>query len=442
MLDGNERSELNAAPASAADPGALGVSPRDLRSAAPSHEMPPEPGLPARIERKTRALTPEEQDAERVAFAMWREGRTDDAIAFLEREILLEKDRLWKRDTLSGRREPHFGESAPEVIVTPPPVAEAKPKRKRRRSPHSAPVSEPSFSDASAPVIDLSAETVASAPFVPPPSRMGRGPAIVAAVGLVIVGFAAAANIWDNQRFATSVRHEPTLVVPPATDNDGPASTASVTPAAVKPVNEPAAAPASVPATAKPAALDIPPPLVPATAAPAEIDAAGIVDPDEIVTEPEEALALAQPGDDSTSPPDEMALIDEEPTPIAAPRLPRQRPEPPVGATDPQPPPEQQTAAISPAPLVVAEPPPAYIPPPAPIPSGPFAQPEPQASGALPRPFYGADGVPHRETLSPAEYEALLARRAAAEEYTAQRRALAEESVPDERRVILRLLRR
>ena len=57
-------------------------------------------------------------------------------------------------------------------------------------------------------------------------------------------------------------------------------------------------------------------------------------------------------------------------------------------------------------------------------------------------PFYGADGTPRRDTLSPAEYEALLARRAAAEDYVQRRRAFAEDTTPGERRVILRLLRR
>ena len=166
----------------------------------------------------------ESREAERVAFAMWREGRTDDAIAFLEREILLEKDRLWKRDAFSGRQEPHFGEPAPKVIVTPPPPVESKPKRRRKRSPEDTPVSEPVFSDASAPLIELAAETVAIAPDLAETSlglagRIGRGPAIVAALGLVIVGFAAAGNFWDNYRSGVVVER-----AAPALATEAPAS--------------------------------------------------------------------------------------------------------------------------------------------------------------------------------------------------------------------------
>jgi hypothetical protein len=449
MLDHEGHSKTNTAPEGAPDSGALAVVPRDLRSAAPAGDAAPAPSLPVRREPTVDALVPDDRDSERVAFAMWREGRTDDAIAFLEREILLEKDRVWKRDAFTGRREPHFGKPEPEIIVTPPPATEALPKRRRRRGASTAPVSEPTFSDASAPVIELSAESVASAPImVPPRARMGSGPAIVAAIGLVIVGFAAAANIWDNRRAATAERAAPVIAVPLAKDDAvAPAATASITPAAVKPTAEPAAAePASAePAPAQPAALEVPAPSAPLDlpASGATEDEAAVVDPDEIVTEPEEeAVALVEPGDDSFSPPDELdeaalgaldgSALDEEALNAPA-RLPRQRPEPPAGVTY-----APQTAAVSPAP----QSPPRYVPPPAPIPPGPFATQEPYRSDTPPRAFYGADGVPQRETLSPAEYEALLARRAVAEDYVARRRALAEDSVPSERRVILRLLRR
>ena len=102
-------------------------------------------------------------------------------------------------------------------------------------------------------------------------------------------------------------------------------------------------------------------------------------------------------------------------------RLPSPRPEPPAGLS-----------FVSPRPT------PAQIAASAPI----DARPEPQSGGGLPLPFYGNDGAPARETLTPAEYQALLERRALAEDYIARRRAMAEEPVPSERRVLLRLLRR
>ena len=122
MLDDASFDSTNAAAedAHSTGAGALTVVPRDLagapRAATGTDKVPArrEPTLEP-------AASLDDREAERVAFAMWREGRTDDAIAFLEREILLEKDRLWKRDTFAGRQEPHFGKPAPAVIVTPPP---------------------------------------------------------------------------------------------------------------------------------------------------------------------------------------------------------------------------------------------------------------------------------------------------------------------------------
>ena len=248
MLDSNERDdserlEAGSKPEAASNsgiaagvsaPGNLQIVPRDLRSAAAAGDAASASQLPARVEPTVNALVPDERDAERVAFAMWREGRTDDAIAFLEREILLEKDRVWKRDASTADAS-RISASRSLDRVTPPPTPKAAPKRKRKRSQDATPVSEPTFSDASAPVIDLSAEQVTSAPIVPPPSRMGRGPMIVAAIGLVIVGFAAAANVWDNRRAAEIVQARALVTLPAKDDALEPAATASVTPAPAKP---------------------------------------------------------------------------------------------------------------------------------------------------------------------------------------------------------------
>ena len=354
MLDDASFDSTNAAAedAHSTGAGALTVVPRDLagapRAATGTDKVPArrEPTLEP-------AASLDDREAERVAFAMWREGRTDDAIAFLEREILLEKDRLWKRDTFAGRQEPHFGKPAPAVIVTPPPTAEAKPKgRARKRKRDAAPVSEPYFSDASAPMIELAAETVAVTPVdALPDRRMGSGPAIVAAIGLLILGFAGAANFWDNHR-AEIADAAPAMAVPamaaPPVDAPAPQTTASIIPASAKP--EPTTAPA-VTASIPPAdsladdaasavahgapepdvtaALQDTPAEVPAPTANASEEAVALAEPDAPVVDesapPEPVL------EDAATPPDEL---DEATTDADAPlvaRLPSPRPEPPAG---------------------------------------------------------------------------------------------------------------
>ncbi len=469
MPDEASRESTTDAPGTPGPRGALTVVPRDIRA-----DRVPNSDAEKGTERQgpqleLTALTLDSKEAERVAFAMWREGRTDDAIAFLEREILLEKDRMWKRETFAGRREPHFGKPAPEVIV-PPVIDDAKPKRRSKRSGNTTPVSEPHFSDASAPVIDLTAQITAKVPPEALPERhMGRGPAVVAAIGLIIVGAAAAANIWDNHRAGTRIEHvAPALgnmapqtssalpakaeATPKVTAEAAPAAAAqtpAVTPVAFEtPTVADTVSPTAVRSAAEPLGPPMPPqPTVAAEAsmpAPEPVDAAP-------PAAPEEAVALAEPQDDpaaedSATPPDELdeaALPDEEvppddavPPDEAAPpaeplvaRLPRQRPEPPANLVLIPPRPTQ----VSPAPAQAYQATPNN-----PIDARP---PEPKVA-ALPQPFYDAGGLPARSTLTPAEYQALLERRAAAEDYVAQRHALAEEMGPPQRRVLLRLLRR
>ncbi len=430
MLDDASQEAMNTAPEGAPDQGAsaLTIVPAEYRAeprpAAESRKTPER--LEPRLESNVLAI--DARDAERVAFTMWREGRADDAIAFLEREILLERDRQWKHDAFAGQQEPHFGTSAPQVIVPPPPVDDVPPKRRRKRSRNAAPVSEPLFSDASAPVIELSAEKVAAIPADAfPEKRMGRGPAIVAAVGLVILGLAAAGNLWDNYRGGVAIEHAAPAVETAAPETAA-AQSASATP--TEAVTSPAPAVAALPAASAPEpvatpANDPPPAAVvePAAAAadPAPADA------------PEEAVALAAPEepalDDSATPPDEFdqappdeldEATQDSAEPIAVARLPRQRPEPPANVTP-----------ASPQPVKIRQV----------APSAPADTPAP-ASASLPQPFYGSDGLPARDTLTPAEYQALLERRAVAEDYVARRRAIAEEPIPPQRRVLLRLLRR
>ena len=138
-----------------ANSGALNVTPGDFNDG--DHRREPTFSDVRRTTTDPNGLVALDRDAEQVAFQLWREGRKDEAIAFLEREILLERDFAWKRE--GSRREPPFSEAAPEVIVPPPPGS-----RRRRRllgAPPVVVVSEPAFSDASAPMIELAAEPVA-----------------------------------------------------------------------------------------------------------------------------------------------------------------------------------------------------------------------------------------------------------------------------------------
>jgi hypothetical protein len=446
MLDDKASHEpTSAARDRTADLGALTVVPRDLRGV--EHQADQSEALERREPTMESALVLDEQDAERVAFAMWRDGRADDAIAFLEREILLERDRLWKRhvfsnrEDFSGRKEPRFGDPAPTVIVTPP-LDEERPQSGRKRRREAMPVSEPVFSDSSAPLIELSAQTVAAssdeaeeAEFVSPPMRMGSGPAIVAAVGLVIVGIAAAANFWHNHRSEAKVERAATAVTvePAATGTEAPPPVIiQATPTAA---TEDPPAQDAVPLDAAPPpepTTDMPPAVEPDGAAtdvdtPPETEA----EPDHATAAPavpEGAVALYEPGhadevlDDPTTPPEDVgdAALQPEPEATVA-RLPRGRPEPPAGMTFAPPSPASIQPPVSHA-----------------APRGAIASASPRAAD-LPNPFYGADGSPQRETLTPAEYQALLERRALAEEYVARRHA--EQPVPIGRPILLPLLR-
>jgi hypothetical protein len=412
--------------------GALTVVPRDEVEAMPRRLRRRAGKAIARREPKLdTALATDDRDAERVAFALWREGRTDEAIAFLEREILLEKDRAWKEAAFAGRQEPHFEKPAPEVIVTPaPPAPEAvEPKRGRKRGRSATPVSEPSFSDASAPLIELPAERIAVTPAadaLPVERRTGRGPAIVAAIGLVVVGAAAAANYWDGHRDALKPER-----VAPAIETE--AGNAAALPPATE-VNQPTLA------TMEPAVAAEEPATVAAIPAPQESEDASAEELPPPALEDEETVALAEPEPeepdfaDAATPPDEPDLADSvtppqevdegavAPEPPLVARLPRQRPEPPAN-------------------IALVVPPPARAEPVRVEPPEPASEDVPLYDMPA-EPFYGPDGRPVQQTLTPAEYQALLERRAIAEEYVAQQRAIAEEPVPPARRLLLRLLRR
>ena len=111
-----------------ANSGALNMAPGDLNDS--EHRREPTFGELRPIAKDRKALVAPDRDAEQVAFQLWREGRKDKAIAFLEREILLERDFAWKHS--ATRREPGFGAAAPEMIVPPPPRFKAEAAASRR----------------------------------------------------------------------------------------------------------------------------------------------------------------------------------------------------------------------------------------------------------------------------------------------------------------------
>jgi hypothetical protein len=390
-----------------------------------------------------------DNEAERIAFTLWREGRADEAIAMLEREILIEKDRAWKDGAASAKREPHFGEPAPEVIIVPPaPTADAKPPRgkRRKRGGEMIAVSEPVFSDASAsaPLIDVGADAAdhgasarQAAEAMIARERVGRGPAVIALLGLVVVGLATAAYLWDGRhphgtggpaQAETAVDVNPSGT--PATAEAAPQATTqpaapqtAAAPAPAQNSDTAASAPAAdaTPENAAVAALHDPDP----DAAPTDADAAAGTDADDDVPTPG-AAADAPPPEDATETAD-AAMV---PAPADGPRLPRQRPQAPATAS-------AETTTAAPVPVVRNTPSLATMKPVAPASSQAAAKPKKPApapavaadTGAiaryddaerLPMPFYGRNGEPQRETLTPAQYQALLHRRTAAERYVAQ----------------------
>ena len=326
-------------------------------------------------ERGETALSVLETDPERIAFNLWNEGRVDEAIQFLEREI-------------ATRRETHgpenHADSSPNTLtrIGPNGLQPVSDWRERHRSALSP--AEFNAFGASVNTIDLVARPADA--IVPHPPRSSRR-AWVMVLGLVVIGFSASALFLNGRAGA------PGDTVAPAVEPSAVVEPASIVPAEdAKPEVELASAQAD----ADPTPAAVIPDVAPVEAS-AEI--ADAPPPDDALPPEDVGLDPAPTTAPETTASIEPAPVAEEPAIVEA-RLPRQRPEPPADLP-------RTVAAADPSPPVVfaPSPPPGYAPGPAPL----------------------FDPMNPRPTLTPAEYQVLLERRAWAQNYVSRRRALAEQ---------------
>lgn len=313
-------------------------------------------------------------DPERVAFDLWNEGRVDEAVAYLENQIAeARRKRREGREPSSDRPAGLTGWDA-----TLEPVSSW---RERHRSALAA--SDFNAYGASAPTIDV---TPTRADAITPARRRGGRRAWVMGITLAMLGVAAGSLYFAGSRDAGPSAETLLAALGDAPEaNDGGAAPVAADPQTVAEESTPSdevAEDAEAVADLLPAGVveDVPPPE--AGASGSGWDALG----------PESTASIGPPADKEA----------EKLAPVTEARLPRLRPEPPAGLR-----PEPQQAADA-EPNVVGPPPPE--PPPV------YA--EADATGY---------GLPYpRATLTPAEYQALLERRAWATQYAAERRAYAE----------------
>lgn len=405
------------------------------------------------------ALTVPETDPERVAYAMWNEGRADEAIELLERHLAAERDR--RRET-----------ALVPVSATGSDAARIEPASDWRER-HQAALSPAEFNafGASAHTIDIT-PTPADA-IVPHSVRGSLRTGWLIGVSLVVLSISAAAAYFvtrDGDIATILTAAEPVADAEPATaavtepklaavepDVDGadapppdetPVDTevADISPSADEivevpppeedaPVGDVASTPPEEDATSDDVASIAPEENAPrddvASAPP--VDASLLPAPSNAESTDTFAADVSAPG---AAAPETTASIEPaseaaESAPIVEARLPRQRPEPPASfierASAPQVAALEEPDISAPdSPLIVSEPPPT---------EAEIASVEPEV------PVYGPDGpvrvyrhirrMPYppvpgrafpRRTLTPAEYRALVERRAWAERYTAERR--------------------
>jgi hypothetical protein len=420
------------------------------------------------------ALTVPETDPEQLAYAMWNEGRADEAIALLERHLATEHAR---------RRETALVPTAADGKDTIP----AEPASDWRDR-HRAALASGDFNAFGKSVHTIDITPTQADAVVPHSVRSSLRVGWLMGVCLAVLCVSAAGAYFVTreggiERALTASEQviadltpalETPAVTPPDQETEIVATATDVDAADVPPPDNTAAADVSPPADEE--IVDVPPeedaPVEDVTSVPPEEDAAdeatSTVSDDAfrtLVTLPQERsasrddVASAPPVDasllpssadaDATGavategtapdavPPAEAAVlepdvIDGQPTVEA--RLPRARPEPPASvverASEPQVAALEDDPAIpdSELPLVVSEP--------------PLTDTElPVASADSDVPVYGPDGPVRiyrhirriyppiirrtfsRRMLTPAEYQALVERRQLAERYTAERRS-------------------
>jgi hypothetical protein len=315
------------------------------------------------------ALSIPESDPERIAFNLWNEGKVDEAIAFLEREIASRKDRY----------EP-AADAASLIYSGSPEVKPISDWRDRHRALGAA-----EFNALGSPVRTIDLVAGPGVAIVPNPPRRKIRPAWVMGLVLAAIGLSSAGALWSTHAGA-----------PPET---ALAAVDPVEPTLVK--REPTADLAPTPQ---------PKPYIAAAGANAD---AGTVKSVPIVTDARDEADEAPPPDegapatdlalDETPAPETTASIGSdneapgtaEPAPVVEARLPRQRPEPPAA------PPRAARVDRQEQPTLRSL----------------------SRQGDTVR-YFDPNDPPAR--LTPAEYQALLERRAWAENYVLRRRAYAE----------------
>lgn len=394
------------------------------------------------------ALAVPETDPERIAYSMWQEGRVDEAIQYLERHLAAERDRRRETALVPGSA----GAGSDAIRIEP-----ASDWRER----HRAALSSADFNAFGAPVhtIDVT-PTQADAIIAHGVRRSMRSAWLMVFCLAVLLGSSAAAFWYARGDAAVETAALPaaeTIVdVEPATSAPAVVTEPETQVAATEPDAE---------------AADVPPPddTEVAETPPLETEAApgGAGSLSNVASLPEDAGLLTQPSPSkaaasdaaaadteapATDAPEMTASIEPmsdgaEPQPVVDARLPQPRPEPPASVL----------ATLEPAPaevpLVISEPEatPGELPL---VISEPPARPdEPEIAMAEPDqvPIIGA-GEPvrifkpirrlhfapmanrvydpyARPTLTPAEYQALLERRALAQDYVARRRFMAERRI-------------
>lgn len=397
----------------------------------------------------TKAVAVKETDPERVAFAMWNEGRIDEAIEYLRGQIAAERDRLDSTALVPAGMGPGSE------------VGSATDWRDRHRSA----LAKGDFNAFGSTIHTIDIKATPADAIVAHPARRSRRGAWLMGVAALAIGLFAGAAYWNGGSGETEVAAlssvqpesaEPVEAADTAEAVAEPADAVEATDvelASVEPEDEAALLPdqdanaaatadaadeveapapeiapeiAELPPESEPAVetfqtpvAEVPPVELPPAAetpvlnATPEIPPADGIPPVELIEQPEMTASIEP-------------AIEEASAPIIEPRLPRQRPEPPASFT--------QTASSDP--LVIPEPDVSEIP----VVGEPdrptvYAGTEPQPLRVyrpirrlLPGigPVYDPN---YPTTLTPEEYQALLERRAWAQRYSAERRQQAEDRV-------------
>lgn len=352
------------------------------------------------------ALSVADTDPELIAFKLWNEGRVDEAIRFLEQEAAAE------------RRRRSASQDVDSAILFPDNTKVEPVSDWRDR--HRAALEPARFNAYGSAVHTIDLVAGPGDGILPHAPRVRRRAGWIMGIGVAVLAVSAAGAFWGGGPavlkqaalpFIGSSVQDPMESPAPSEEVSEPTAVATAPAEASDPVPPPAAAAADAEPIQATAVDDeeVPPPddeAVPDEGAPDTADNSG--------TPAANAAPAAAPEELTEAPDSEQAAsTDAGPTPPPAPRLPRQRPEPP-----------RQTASSPPR---IGAPPStlddqrlrlAGVPAPALRYFRRYSPyPDPRTV------YYDPRTV---RPLTPAEYQSLVARRAWAQDYAARQRALAE----------------